>query len=288
MNRPTLTNDQLMDTARSLEDKYRYSNRDGNWELQDTRGPGGTPIRLKLTGDQAKASLPEHSAWQEANPEATILNRYRYPEHYTNSTGYQAGNRLREALTGDNWWRRQISQGGLRGGIAGGLGGLALGGTIGLLAGGGHIAHGYLTGNETDDVKPGKWARNLALLLGAGGLAAGLYAGHNMSKQASASEIIQIIQQAPGLSFQERARLIQAVNTLAPQDQSQLARMLAMSGGAGVGALVTRFLAGKGKRGILMGAVLGGVVARNLMDTRPVNAFGQRTQTGKNIFGQPF
>ena len=82
--------------------------------------------------------------------------------------------------------------------------------------------------------------------------------------------------------------MIQAVNTLSPQDQSQLERMLAMAGGVGVGALITRFLAGKGKRGILMGAVVGGVVARNLLDPRPVNAFGQRTQTGRTVSGRPF
>lgn len=287
--RPVLTDQQLLEAGKSLEDKYRYTRPDANWELKDTRGPGGTPVRLKLTGDQALATLPEHSEWQAANPEKTILNRYRYPEHPDNNTGYQLGKSVARLLGGDNWWKRQTAAGRLRGGLAGGLGGLALGGSLGLLAGGGMLAHRYATGNDTEGVEPGKWARNLALLLGAGGLAAGVYAGHqHMKKQSSVQDIIQVIQQAPGLSFQERARLIQAVSTLDPQDLSQLERMLAMAGGAGVGALITRFLAGKGKRGILLGAVLGGVVARNLMDPRPVNAFGQRTQTGRTFSGVPF
>ena len=125
--RPVLTNQQLLDAGKSLEDKYRYTRPDANWELRDTRGPGGTPVRIKLTGDQAFATLPEHADWQAENPGKTILNRYRYPEHPDNNTGYRAGQYLSNLLGGDNAWKRQIAGGRLRGGSRGRSGGFGRG-----------------------------------------------------------------------------------------------------------------------------------------------------------------
>lgn len=91
--------------------------------------------------------------------------------------------------------------------------------------------------------------------------------------------IMQMLQQAPGMSFNERAHLMQGVNQLSVQDLSQLANMLGMAGGAAVGAIISRFLIGKGLVSTLLGAVTGGIIGSSLFGNTP----SQQTTFG----GQP-
>ena len=91
--------------------------------------------------------------------------------------------------------------------------------------------------------------------------------------------ILQILQSAPGMSFNERAHLMQGVNQLSSQDAARLANMLGTAGGAAAGALISRFLLGKGLVSTLLGAVTGGVIGSAL--------FGNSPQQPRTFGGQP-
>lgn len=100
------------------------------------------------------------------------------------------------------------------------------------------------------------------------------------SFQDARNMIMQMLQSAPGMSFNERAHLMQGVNQLSQQDASKLANMLGMAGGAAIGAIISRFLIGKGLISTLLGAVTGGVVGSALFGTSPV---GPTTYGGQPI-----
>lgn len=90
--------------------------------------------------------------------------------------------------------------------------------------------------------------------------------------------IMNILQNAPGLSFNERAHLASGVSRLSSSDASNLAGLLGAAGGAAAGALIARFLMGRGLISSLLGAVTGGVVGSLL--------FGNRSSSNTSFNGQ--
>lgn len=237
----------------------------------------GRPLRQRLTGTTALATLPQHREWQAQNPELTLLRKYRHANTH-GMGGYQWGEGMRQTLTDpNNRWRRMTGRGSLLGAAAGGTAGAIGGGILGLIL-------GALRG---DMGAGGKWGAGLG---GAAGLALGGYSGAQHAKSASTSEqqILQALRQAPGLSFNERAHLARGVQSLSEQDLQTLVRMLRTAGGAGIGALIARFLLDKQRGGLILGALAGGAIGRALGQPPTRNEFGQPVQPGHNVYGQPF
>lgn len=230
----------------------------------------GRPLRQRLSGTTALATLPQHREWQEQNPELTLLRKYRGPG--THGMGsYQWGEGIRNTITSPtNRWRRMTDSGMLPGALSGGVAGALGGGILGLIL-------GALRGNMRES---GKWGAGIG---GAAGLALGGYSGAQHAKSASTTEqqILQALRQAPGLSFNERTHLTRGVQSLSEQDLQTLVRMLQTAGGAGIGALIARFLLDKKKGGLILGALTGGAIGRALGSSN-------KPQFGRNVYGNPF
>lgn len=105
--------------------------------------------------------------------------------------------------------------------------------------------------------------------------------GNSFNESRKDREAIQaMLRNAPGLSFNERAHLVQGVQQLSDSEVGSLRRLLRSSGGSmAIGALVARFLLGKGLISTLVGAVAGGAVSKAFFNS--VNA--PRTFGGQRI-----
>lgn len=82
------------------------------------------------------------------------------------------------------------------------------------------------------------------------------------SLRKSAADIFQALASDNTLSFFEKAELSGAIQRLSWQDQQQLSSLVRATAGAGVGAIIARFLANRGFLGTIAGALLGGLLAR--------------------------
>ena len=103
------------------------------------------------------------------------------------------------------------------------------------------------------------------------------------------AKIVQLIQSAPGLSFNERSQLMAGVAQLSSTDLSQLASSLTGVGGAAVGAIIARYLLNKGLIGTVLGAIFGSNIAKAVFGpTIPRNDLGQPSLQGRYITGQYF
>lgn len=230
----------------------------------------GRPLRQRLSGTTALATLPQHREWQEQNPELTLLRKYRHANTH-GMGGYQWGEGIRNTITNpNNRWRRMTDNGVLPGALAGGVAGTIGGGILGLILG----------AMRGDMGVGGRWGAGLG---GATGLALGGYSGAQHAKSASTTEqqILQALRQAPGLSFNERTHLTRGVQSLSEQELQTLVRILQTAGGAGIGALIARFLLDKKKGGLILGALTGGVIGRALGSSN-------KLQFGRNVYGNPF
>jgi hypothetical protein len=108
-----------------------------------------------------------------------------------------------------------------------------------------------------------------------------------MSASEAQARVVQLIQSAPGLSFNEKSQLIAGISQLSSNEVSQLSNSLVGFGGAAVGAIVARFLMNKGLIGTVLGAIFGGTVARSLFGPAvPRNDLGQASFQGRNLLGQ--
>jgi hypothetical protein len=115
--------------------------------------------------------------------------------------------------------------------------------------------------------------------------------GYSKSAAMSASEaqarVVQLIQSAPGLSFNEKSQLIAGISRLSGSEVSQLSSSLAGFGGAAVGAIVARFLMNKGLIGTVLGAIFGGTIAKSVFGPSVArNDLGQPSLQGRNLLGQ--
>jgi len=259
---------------------------DHNWTDPYQVDSMGRPVKLKLRGLQEKATLPEYSQWQSENPELTAQYRYRHAWDPNNDTlGSQLGEGIASAL-GDpnNKFKTLARKGPWMAGGALGLGGAAL---------------GYGAGSLIEKLQGGgpEWSKLLAALLGAGGAAIGGIAGRNHTKTASfmqlgdpKAELLKMLQKDHSLSFTDRNRLMQALQMLSETQAASLKKLVGTGVGAGVGAMIAKALLGMGLGGQLLGAFVGGMVARSSMknDGYQKNALGERTRPGYNAFGQPF
>lgn len=100
------------------------------------------------------------------------------------------------------------------------------------------------------------------------------------SRRNDIAAVTQMLQSAPGMSFNEKAHLMQGVSRLSPHDAARLSNMLGTAGGAAVGAIISRFLIGKGLLSTIIGAVTGGVIGNALFSNR---APGHETYSGQRL-----
>jgi hypothetical protein len=106
-----------------------------------------------------------------------------------------------------------------------------------------------------------------ALLAGAAGAGVTAYGQNKMdrrsaylSKQASDVDfIIRAITMDPYMSPAERAACLRAAALMSSIQRDDLSRMLSTATGAGVGAIVLRFMRGKGLIPTMVGGILGAV-----------------------------
>lgn len=111
--------------------------------------------------------------------------------------------------------------------------------------------------------------------------------GGSMPQSEAKSRILTLIQNAPGLSFNERSQLISGVALLSGPDLGQLASSLSGVIGASAGAIIARFLMNKGLIGTVIGAIFGGTIAKAIFGhVSPTNFLGQRSTQGKDITGE--
>lgn len=239
-----------------------------------------------LEGDQAKATLDRN--WQLANPAQAALFRYR-EEMPENTLAYKAGLGLR------NWAvKRPIPRQGGQGFFGTSnpwSGALAAGIPAALLGLGLGYAADKFGGNGES-----YWTPRLAAGMGTLGAGLGAYTGYWRNKSASywksedhepQEDIVQLMDRAPGLSYQQKTILSNGVRQLNDAQASQLLRLLLTSGGFGVGALIAKFLMGAGLQGTLIGGLAGGLVG-NIFAPRPaVDALGRNSFGRNDMFGNP-
>lgn len=103
------------------------------------------------------------------------------------------------------------------------------------------------------------------------------------------AKIVNLIQTAPGLSFNERSQLMAGVAQLSSPDLTQLASSLSGVGGAAIGAIIARFLLNKGLIGTVLGAIFGSNIAKAVFGPSiPRNDLGQPSLQRQYITGQYF
>ena len=154
-------------------------------------------------------------------------------------------------------------------------------GLLSALAGG--AAGAYLT-HKGGDMSVSK---SLAAALVAGAAGAGVSAySHGaqdrraayISKQASdVDHIIRTITMDPYMSQAERAACLRAAAIMSDNQRDDLARMLSTATGAGVGAIVLRFLRGKGLIPTMVGGILGAALGYIAGPGPKYNPMGQLT-----------
>ena len=151
-------------------------------------------------------------------------------------------------------------------------------GAVGLLS----ALAGGVAGGTGDNGSIGK-GRLYALL--AGGAGAGLTAiGQNVNnhredqlhKQAYAdTDLLSLMADNSYIPDDDKQRYMELCSRLNRHDQDELARLLRMATGAAAGALIARYLGGKGLLTTIAGGMLGAFVGRALGPQPTFNSLGQ-------------
>lgn len=271
-----------------------------------------TPLQWMSTYD---------NAFKKSNPQYAALNAYYHPFQSNRSLGYAMGDNLNKLYQGYGPVIGDImNKGPLAGGLLSTAPGLLLGalgtGALNLLTGKsltsdllrnsliGGLATGSLGAYSgyLRKYKP-QWDAPLPLEkwspdelkqineLNRIQASTGLYKKSSVKSAIGAAEaqsrVVQLIQSAPGLSFNEKSQLIAGISQLSSNEVTQLSSSLVGIGGAAVGAIVARFLMNKGLIGTVLGAIFGGTVARSLFGSPvPRNDLGQPSFQGRTLLGQ--
>lgn len=246
----------------------------------------GRPVRLNLTGDVAKATLPgaNNEAWRRKNPATAVARRYTNAHDPEMGWERQSGRAARAYWDGDrNHLRRLFQSGGLPSGVA--MGGLGLLGGYGL----GTVVDNSL--NLPFKTRPAVSALVAALMASAGVGMSKTVRGQ-MSKQAMFTPkglLRHAVASDPALSFSEKGPLMAAVNDVSYMQAQQMSRLLRTGGGAGLGTLVAKGLLRAGQGGQIAGALIGGVVGNRLSQERRNFRVGHQTlMPGRDAVGTPY
>ena len=130
MNSPVDTKEVMQQGINLVRDKgvSGVNPTKGNWDHPFEYDRYGKKKRLTLTGDTAKATLPEHADWQKKNPAATALYKYRSPWDFHQTPRYQAVSGISSFVNNpENFVARISRKGPGIASIAGGVGGVGVG-----------------------------------------------------------------------------------------------------------------------------------------------------------------
>lgn len=264
-------------------------------------------------------------AFKKSNPQIAALNAYYNPHQSNRSLGYVLGSGLKNMLSkGLAPVGAATDKGPLLGALAAAVPGLLAGslGTgianlvtgedltnnmlrnsmlAGLLTGGIGAYSGYLKNynptwaepKEKQLITPEEINRMNEFNRQKVQQIMSAKSGSVKSAFTSASEaqakIVNLIQTAPGLSFNERSQLMAGVAQLSSPDLTQLASSLSGVGGAAIGAIIARFLLNKGLIGTVLGAIFGSNIAKAVFGPSiPRNDLGQPSLQRQYITGQYF
>jgi hypothetical protein len=104
--------------------------------------------------------------------------------------------------------------------------------------------------------------------------------------QPEATQDIQSkVMQDGALAYMDKTTLLQYVNQLSVDQKMNLSRLIGPAAGAGIGAVIARYLLGLGIGGTALLALTGAAVGRQFSGTH--NAYGQSVDTRHDMFGQP-
>jgi hypothetical protein len=183
------------------------------------------------------------------------------------------------------------------------VGGTSVGASLGGVLG--HAAHDYMREDDPEGGERRDWKYWLSTLGGAAaGGALGKHLSTSMMGKASAwrspdmnmrgaqdatQSVLSMLRSAPGLSFNQRSQLMAGVGQLDPSSANQLQNILSTGGGAAVGAIVARFLMGKGLGATVVGAMLGGVIGNAVFGSNtPRTSTGNPGMVGVDFSGRRF
>lgn len=223
----------------------------------------------QLTEAQTQANTPE---FQRKNPITSAYQKYQNPSQMDNKgTAFSYGKAFRNLVDSPTNPISNVLDSGV---YPSAFGGALLGG--GLLAGGSLIKNML-----SDDQHQTPTLRNALLgLLAGGGLGAALaYSRAQQPKQASSwrgsgfyndpnrrnsanarQEVAAAIAQAPGISMAARREYAASLARMSQSEISMLAQAIRTAGFAGIGAVLARFLLGKGFARMALGGIVGGLL----------------------------
>ena len=187
------------------------------------------------------------------------------------SMGASVGRGVREFADRPNMLGSILNNGPLSGGLLGGAIGAGIGGLAGI---------------------PTRRSKRLAVIAGllGAGLGAGLGAYSGMVRQPGyyksaawrggdpfgdpTDQILTALQSDTGLGTYQKMQMMAQVAQLPQYQAAQLAQMLGSVAGAGVGALIARFLLGAGTLGTAVGAGMGYMAGNALFGNHQRDAMG--------------
>jgi len=96
-----------------------------------------------------------------------------------------------------------------------------------------------------------------------------------LTKYSSAPDIIAAVSSDSTLTYAQQAALLSAISHLSTEQEAELNRKIGYATGAGVGAIVARFLLGLGVPGTILGGIVGGAIGSSAFFNPPTyDAFG--------------
>lgn len=205
-----------------------------------------TGERIKLNGLQY-LSTKDHT-FQENNPEASAMMRYRY-NATDQSLPYRTGGYLRDVTTSPSTSTvgKIFNKGPLMGALAGGIPAAAI---------------GYLAGVIRDRMTGSSNAGTVGLTAGAIGSALGGLSGY-LRKESSVmykdprNFIMEKLQDANDIDLATRMRLAIQVRNMDKSSAGNLASMVRQACGFGVGAIIAKYLLGASFMGTVLGGLMG-------------------------------
>lgn len=233
---------------------------------ENSLGLGPEQSRQKLTQEQYKQTFDRD--YRHSNFEESMAGQYAPMQRSPKSTSEQLSGWISGKISDTIGWGastrgKSVASAGLLSALAGGVAGAYLGHRSGDMSVSKSLAAALLAGT-----------------LGAGVSAYSQAAGDRrhayLSKQASDVDfIIRAIERDPYMSPQERAACLRAAAVMSSIQRDDLARMMRTATGAGVGALVLRFLRGNGLIPTMVGGILGALAGYATGPGLKYNSIGQ-------------
>jgi hypothetical protein len=233
---------------------------------ENSLGLGPEQSRQTLTQKQYKQTFDLD--YRHGNFAESMAEQYAPLQRGPKSVGDQLNGWISDKISGAIGWGtssrgKSVASAGLLSALAGGAAGLYMGHRGGDMSVSKSLAAALLAGT-----------------LGAGVSAYSQAAGDRrrayMAKQASDVDyIIRAIERDPYMSSHERAACLRAAAVMSSVQRDNLSRMMRTATGAGVGAIVLRFLRGNGLIPTMVGGIIGALAGYASGPGPKYNSMGQ-------------